>query len=63
MGTATGNPSKGLSHTIQRIKPKQNEGETKTNVSPDSSKTNLKYLVILYAVCFGGTGKIMGRIL
>ena len=32
-GTATGDPSRGLSHTIQRIILKQNEGETKTSVS------------------------------
>ena len=32
----------------------------KTSVSPDSYKPNIKYFVILYAVCFGGTGKIMG---
>ena len=39
----------------------QNEGETKASVSPDSFKPNLKYLVILYGVGFGGTGKIIGR--
>ena len=32
----------------------------KTSVSPDSYKPNIKYFVILYAVCFGGTGKLMG---
>ena len=35
--------------------------KTKTSVSADSSKPNLKYFVILSAVCLGATGKIMGR--
>ena len=53
--TANGNPSRGLSHTIQSIKVKDNEGEIKTSVSLVLTKPNIQYCVIQFAVFVGGT--------